>query len=169
MALLSEGPSYGYQLKAAFESATGKVWPLNVGQVYTTLERLDRAGLVETTGQDGQRSYSLTPSGADELGAWWSAAPVEEPPPRDELMLKVLLAITVGREHALDVITAQRNALLVLLQQRRRAQARRAQGGLVEELVNDALLMRAEADLRWLDLCEERLLADDANDYGGRR
>lgn len=170
LALLSEGPSYGYQLKAAFESATAKVWPLNVGQVYTTLERLDRDGLVHADEDDGQRSYRLTPAGVDELGSWWETAPAEEPPPRDELMLKVLLAATVGRDHALEVITTQRNALLVLLQQRRRAPARRAGrdgDGLVDQLVTDALLMRAEADLRWLDLCEERLLA--AEDPIGRQ
>lgn len=162
LALLSEGPSHGYQLKAAFETATAKVWPLNVGQVYTTLERLDRDGLVETDDDDGQRSYRLTAAGIDELGAWWEAAPTEDPPPRDELMLKVLLAVAAGRDQALEVITAQRNALLMLLQQRRRAFNRRPGRGvdaLVDELVTDALLMRAEADLRWLDLCEERLLA----------
>ena len=168
LALLSEGPSHGYQLKAAFETATAKVWPLNVGQVYTTLERLDRDGLVQTDDDDGQRSYRLTPAGVDELGAWWDAAPTEDPPPRDELMLKVLLAVAAGRDQALEVITAQRNALLMLLQQRRRAFNRRPGRGvdaLVDELVTDALLMRAEADLRWLDLCEERLLA--AEDRSG--
>ncbi len=164
LALLSEGPSHGYQLKAAFESATGKVWPLNVGQVYTTLDRLDRDGLVHTDEADGQRSYRLTPDGVDELGAWWDAAPADEPPPRDELMLKVLMAVAVGRDHALEVVTAQRNALLVLLQQRRRGGGRRPGRGvdaLADQMVSDALLMRAEADLRWLDLCEERLLAAD--------
>jgi DNA-binding PadR family transcriptional regulator len=162
LVLLSEGPSHGYQLKASFESATGKVWQLNVGQVYTTLERLDRDGLVQTDEDDGQRSYRLTEAGWDELGAWWDAAPADEPPPRDELMLKVLLAVAVGRDHALAVITTQRNALLTLLQQRRRTASRRPGRGvdaLVDQLVTDALLMRAEADLRWLDLCEERLMA----------
>jgi DNA-binding PadR family transcriptional regulator len=162
LALLSGGPSHGYQLKAAFESATAKVWPLNVGQVYTTLERLDRDGLVAADEHDGQRSYRLTVAGVEELGAWWEAAPADEPPPRDELMVKVLLAVAVGRDHALEVVTTQRNALLTLLQQRQRSSTRRPARGvdaLVDQLVADALLMRAEADLRWLDVCEERLLA----------
>ncbi|MDQ3756814.1 MAG: PadR family transcriptional regulator [Actinomycetota bacterium] len=162
LALLGEGPSHGYQLKAAFESATGRIWPLNVGQVYTTLERLDRDGLVDTDEDDGQRSYRLTEAGADELGAWWDATPADEPPPRDELMLKVLLAVGAGREHALDVVTTQRNALLMQLQQRRRTATRRpgrAVETLADQLVTDALMMRAEADLRWLDLCEERIQA----------
>ena len=162
LALLGEGPAYGYQLKAAFEAATGKVWPLNVGQVYTTLERLDRDGLVATEEDDGQRSYRLTSGGMAELGAWWEAGPIEEPPPRDELMLKVLLAVSVGREHALEVVTNQRNALMELLQQRRRNYRKRPPSvdPLISQMVIDVLLMRAEADLRWLDLCEERLTSD---------
>src|SRR5688572_32576416 len=94
LVLLSDGPRHGYGLKSAFEQATGGVWPLNVGQVYTTLERLERDGLVEPAGSDdGQRSWRLTDDGRDELGEWWWAVPGEEPPPRDELVLKVLLAV----------------------------------------------------------------------------
>ena len=53
LALLSEGPKYGLRLQKEFEARTGEVWPLNVGQVYTTLQRLERDGLVET--DDGRR------------------------------------------------------------------------------------------------------------------
>ena len=167
LALLHDGPSYGYQLKAEFETATGRVWPLNVGQVYQTLERLERDGFVTIEQHDGQRSYAITPAGTDELGAWWEAVPGADPPPRDELLIKMLLAIAVDREHALDVITEQRNALLTLLQQRRRAGKRRPGRGvdsLVDQLVTDALLLRAEADLRWLDQCESRLTAAEGED-----
>jgi DNA-binding PadR family transcriptional regulator len=166
LALLDREPAYGYQLKTGFEAATGGVWSLNVGQVYATLDRLERDGFVESDERDGQRSYRITRAGADELGAWWETAVGDAPPPRDELTVKVLLAIAHDREHALDVITAQRNSLLALLQQRQRggAQRRRARASahddsLVDQLVNDALVVRAEADLRWLDLCEERLVA----------
>jgi DNA-binding PadR family transcriptional regulator len=167
LALLDREPAYGYQLKTGFEAATGGVWSLNVGQVYATLDRLERDGFVESDERDGQRSYRITRAGAEELGAWWETAVGDAPPPRDELTVKVLLAIAHDREHALDVITAQRNSLLALLQQRQRgnAQQRRRRAGanggdpLVEQLVADALVVRAEADLRWLDLCEERLIA----------
>ena len=93
-------------------------------------------------------------------GAWWETVPGDEPPPRDELTVKVLLAIAHSRKRGLEVITQQRNALFVLLQQRQRASARRPARGdspLGERLVHDALIVRAEADLRWLDLCEERV------------
>src|SRR5690606_24231812 len=103
LALLAEGPRYGYQLKTEFEAVTGGAWPLNVGQVYTTLDRLARDGLVSVDEHDGQKSYALTPAGREELGAWWQATPGEDPPPRDELMLKVLMAVERGAEHALEV------------------------------------------------------------------
>jgi hypothetical protein len=74
LALLSAGPMHGYGLKTEFEAATGDVWPLNVGQVYTTLGRLERDGLVTAgTDADGQKVYEITGAGRDELGRWFSA------------------------------------------------------------------------------------------------
>jgi DNA-binding PadR family transcriptional regulator len=175
LALLDRRSAYGYQLKTEFESATGGVWPLNVGQVYATLDRLTRDGFVVSEEHDGQRSYRLTEAGIDELGAWWETVPGDEPPPRDELTVKVLLAIAHSKDRGLDVITQQRNALLVLLQRRQRATARRPSTGtvsVVDQLVRDALIVRAEADLRWLDLCEERLAAHrepELEPQGGKR
>ncbi len=66
LALLSEGPKYGLQLREEFEARTGEVWPLNVGQVYTTLQRLERDGLVESddAAQDGRRRHRRRPSGS---------------------------------------------------------------------------------------------------------
>ncbi|HWL45955.1 MAG TPA: helix-turn-helix transcriptional regulator [Ilumatobacter sp.] len=156
LALLDDGPRHGYQLKTEFEAVTGGTWPLNVGQVYTTLDRLARDGYVLVDEHDGQKSYALTAAGREELGAWWQATSAEDPPPRDELMLKVLLAVESGREHALAVITRQRTALFQLLQRRRRE---RPAVSLADQLVTEALIVRAEADLRWLDLCEQKLLA----------
>ena len=163
MALLADEPRHGYQLKTSFEAATGGVWTLNVGQVYTTLDRLERDGLVSVDESGEQKRYSLTADGREALGAWWKTVPVDDPPPRDELQLKVLLAIDHGPEHALAVITRQRTALTQLLQQHRRDQraASAERGGaaapLAEALVADALAVRAEADLRWLGLCESRI------------
>jgi hypothetical protein len=120
-------------------------------------------------GADDQKLYSITVKGLGELGEWWDAVPSEDPPPRDELMLKVLMAIEQGRDHALGVITRQRSALFGLLQQRRRERtARPVDDGaptgeaLAALLVTDALIVRAEADRRWLDVCEARIAASPA-------
>lgn len=171
LALLHDGSRYGYQLKTEFESVTGGVWTINVGQVYTTLDRLERDGLVVLDDDDGQKSYTITASGREELGAWWHAVPGDEPPPRDELMLKVLLAIEGGRDHALAVITRQRTALLAALQRSRRqsrpdtdstvnSTVNSTVASLADSLVIDALIVRAEADLRWLDICEQRVISN---------
>ena len=98
LALLSEGPKYGLRLQNEFESRTGEVWPLNVGQVYTTLQRLERDGLVETDDGEGERSrkrYRITSAGDRELAEWLRTPPDLVPPPRDELVIKVLVALQV--------------------------------------------------------------------------
>ena len=78
LALLSEGPKYGLQLRQEFESRTGEVWPLNVGQVYTTLQRLERDGLVESDDPEGdgpQKGFRITPAGGRELAEWLRTPP----------------------------------------------------------------------------------------------
>src|SRR5213080_83243 len=98
LALLSEGPKYGLQLRQEFEARTGEVWPLNVGQVYTTLARLERDGLVESGDgtEDGpQKNFRITPIGQQELADWLRTPPDLASPPRDELVIKVLVAAGV--------------------------------------------------------------------------
>src|SRR5215510_1687957 len=96
LALLERGPMYGYQLRVAFEESTGGTWPLNIGQVYTTLSRLERDGLVRAlpSNDGGQRPYEITATGRAEL-AMWFASPIEHGDrPRDELAIKLALALT---------------------------------------------------------------------------
>src|SRR5213592_1791734 len=97
LALLSEGPRYGLRLQHEFEERTGEVWPLNVGQVYTTLQRLERDGLVVSDGdEDGpQKGYSITAAGSRALTDWLRTPPDATQPPRDELLIKVLVAVRV--------------------------------------------------------------------------
>src|SRR2546421_3253103 len=101
LALLSEGPKYGLQLRQEFEARTGDVWPLNVGQVYTTLQRLERDGLVTSDdrgGADGpQRNFCITEHGEAELSEWLRTPPDLSSPPRDELVIKILVAARVPR------------------------------------------------------------------------
>ncbi|RJK94908.1 PadR family transcriptional regulator [Vallicoccus soli] len=157
LALLAEGPRYGYQLRAEFEARTGATWPLNVGQVYSTLSRLERDGLVEPAGEseEGQVFYAITPSGRDDVAAWF-AAPVERgAPPRDELAIKLALAVTVPGVDVQAVIQRQRSATLRALQDYTRVKA--GAGDLAWSLVVDSLVFQAEAEVRWLDHCEARL------------
>ena len=96
LALLAEGPKYGLQLRQEFEARTGEVWPLNVGQVYTTLQRLERDGLVESddAGDEGpQKGFRITAAGEGELFDWLRTPPDMTSPPRDELVIKVLVAL----------------------------------------------------------------------------
>jgi DNA-binding PadR family transcriptional regulator len=163
LALLDGEPQHGYQLKTAFEATTGGVWALNIGQVYTTLERLVRDGRVVANSADeaGRRPYAITEEGRLELARWLGASPADAPPPRDELMLKVLLALGTVSVDAREVIQDQRTGIVEALQaHRRRLRADLRNGdGLVGRLVVDALILRLEADLHWLDLCEERLIS----------
>src|SRR5687767_15604642 len=100
LALLSEGPKYGLQLRQEFEAKTGEVWPLNTGQVYTTLQRLERDGLVESddsVDEGPQKSFRITEEGRDELATWLRTPPDSTSPPRDELVIKVLVALRMPR------------------------------------------------------------------------
>lgn len=158
--LLDEGDRHGYQLKVDFEARTGGIWPLNVGQVYTTLDRLVRDGRAQAVGQgeDQQRLYRITEDGRREVKEWLAASAVDSAPPRDELLMKVLLALGRGGADALAVIDDQRAALLMALQMGRRRQRRRdGDDALPERLAHDALLTRIEADVTWLDRCEDAL------------
>ena len=96
LALLEQGPMYGYQLRAEFEQRTGATWPLNVGQVYTTLTRLERDGLVEAHGRRrrGPRRLPGHRAGRGEVAAWFTTPVARTQPPRDELAIKLALAVT---------------------------------------------------------------------------
>jgi len=160
--LLDEGDCHGYQLKVDFEARTGGIWALNVGQVYTTLDRLVRDGMVveSGTGDAGQRAYRITEEGRHEVKTWLATSPVESGAPRDELIMKVLVAVGRGGAEALAVLDDQRVALLAALQNGRRAQrGRTGEDDGPVRLAHDALLSRIEADLHWLDRCEELVRA----------
>ena len=159
LALLSSGPKYGLQLRHEFEARTGEVWPLNVGQVYTTLQRLERDGLVESDGADDgpQKGFSITPAGHDELITWLSAGEPTEQPPRDELLIKVLVAVEVPGVDVTDVIQSHRRQLLETMQRYTRVKADARPDDVALALVVDAELYRMEAAVRWLDSAEVRL------------
>ena len=162
LALLERGPSHGYQLRADFDAATGAAWPLNVGQVYTTLDRLERDGLVAQEGDpdpEGRIAYRITDDGRRELTAWFRSPVNAKSAPRDELSIKLALAVTTPGVDVLGVVQTQRTATMTGLQELTRLKSRATdpEADLAWSLVLDSLVFRAEAEIRWLDHCEARV------------
>ena len=164
LALLQDQPRYGYQLRVEFEDRTGSTWPLNIGQVYTTLDRLERDGLVSNDGGDGEGHvvYSITDAGRAEVQGWF-ATPVERSnPPRNELAIKLALAVTLPGVDVAAIIQAQRAASMRALQDytksRRDTAANQRAADTAWLLVLDSLIFQTEAEIRWLDLCEARMV-----------
>jgi DNA-binding PadR family transcriptional regulator len=178
LALLAQEPMYGAQLRSEFESRTGGTWPLNVGQVYTTLARLERDGLVELDelvegagGADGEGriTYRLTDNGRAEVQRWWVAPVDRDSTPRDELVIKLALAVTVSGVDIRNIVQTQRTATLRHLQDLTKLKRATPEdsdisaGGrneLAWLLVLDNLVYAAEAEIRWLDHVETRLARD---------
>jgi DNA-binding PadR family transcriptional regulator len=158
LALLERGPMHGYGLKSEFEVATGQMWPLNDGQVYTTLTRLERDGLVEADEEaDGQRAFRLTGAGRDELRSWFSEAVRRDLVPRQELAIKLIFAVRSPSADVHQVIQRQRAATVRSLQELTRLKGKGGGDDLAWTLTLDGLLFQGEAEVRWLDLCEARL------------
>ena len=165
LAILDQGPCYGYQLRAEFDRRTGSTWPLNVGQIYNTLERLERDGLVERGEADDQGHvyWAITDAGSAEVAGWLSSPVERGGGARDELAIKLAVAATLPGVDAPAVFRTQRAASLARLEElRRAAPADTAADGpehLARALVADALIHAAEAEVRWLDRAEQRLAA----------
>ena len=178
LAILEQGPMYGYQLRAEFEQRTGETWPLNIGQVYTTLARLERDGLVEVVGHGGADepdedadagsdrqhvSYRATEAGRGEVSEWFATPVPRAQPARDELAIKLAIAVTLPGVDVATIIQRQRSATMASLQDytrlKRSGRAARpeAPADLAWSLVLDSLVFDAEAEVRWLDHCEARL------------
>jgi DNA-binding PadR family transcriptional regulator len=167
LALLAEGPKYGLQLREEFEARTGEVWPLNVGQVYTTLQRLERDGLVESDDDDAepdapqktgpQKAFRITADGTAELAGWLRTPPDMAAPPRDELVMKVLVAMRVPGTNVHEVIQVHRRYLVELMQQWTRIKEAEADSDLNLALIVDAELFRLDAVIRWLDAADGRI------------
>jgi DNA-binding PadR family transcriptional regulator len=166
LALLERGPRYGSQLRTEFESRTGSTWPLNVGQVYTTLGRLERDGMVEQGGEDGagHTLYAITDSGRAELRSWFRTPVDRSSPPRDELAIKLAMAVGTPGVNIREVIQSQRHHTIQAMQDYTRLKAAALDPGPADRdevawlLVLEQLIFQTEAEARWLDHCESRLV-----------
>jgi DNA-binding PadR family transcriptional regulator len=160
LALLTEAPKYGLQLRQEFEARTGEVWPLNVGQVYTTLQRLEREGHVESdeTERDGvQKRFRITTGGERELDRWLRTPPAVAAPPRDELVIKVHVALRMPGVDVGEILQIHRRQLIEEMQRYTYLKAEAAADDVGLGLVVDAELFRLEAVVRWLDAADARL------------
>jgi len=160
LALLSEGPKHGFQLTQEFEAGTGELWPLNTGQVYSTLQRLERDGLVESdpAADDGtQKRFRLTEEGRAELDEWLRTPPDTSTPPRDELVIKVLVALRVPGVDAAALAQGYRRHVIETMQQYTRLKEAATEDDIGLLLVADAEIYRLEAVVRWLDAADARI------------
>ncbi|MPY79618.1 MAG: PadR family transcriptional regulator [Actinophytocola sp.] len=173
LALLQDGPKYGYQLRAEFEAATGATWPLNIGQVYSTLARLDRDGLVESLGaagdeDDGGRSrYRITDAGQAELRGWFDTPVARGDRPRDELAIKLALAVAVPGTDVRGIVQRQRTATMRSLQELTTLKRNAGADDVSWLLVVESMIFAAEAEVRWLDHCESMLVRAGATPTSG--
>ncbi|KIR64851.1 PadR family transcriptional regulator [Micromonospora harpali] len=158
LGLLESSPRHGYDLKRAYDERFGQARPLHFGQVYATLSRLLRNGLVEVDsveageGPDRKR-YAITEAGVTDVRRWLSQPEKPEPYLHSVLYTKVVLALLTGRSAA-DLLDTQRAEHLRLMRELTR---RRDSGDLAERLICDHALFHLEADLRWLELTAARL------------
>ena len=163
LALLAEDNMYGAQLRAEVEARTGGTWPLNIGQVYTTLTRLERDGLVTQTGgpdDEGRIAYALTTAGRAEVDGWWLTPVDRSSTPRDELVIKLALSVTAVGVDVTRVVQTQRTATLRHLRdltKLKRSAATETETDLAWLLVLDNLIFTSEAEVRWLDHVESTL------------
>jgi DNA-binding PadR family transcriptional regulator len=153
---------YGLQLQQAFEGATGEVWPINVGQVYATLQRLERDGLVESDGHGAgsrQKGFQITSAGQDELSRWLRTPPDLTSPPRDELVIKVLVALRVPGVDIHELLQVHRKNVVSMMQRHTHLKADAQDTDVAFALVVDSELFRLDGVVRWLDAADARIRA----------
>ncbi len=152
LAILDQGACYGLQLRLEFEKRTGGSWPVNVGQVYSTLDRLERDGFATKSEADagGHVYWRITAAGRDDVREWL-ARPIARPTAaRDELAIKIALATTLPGTDAAALIAIQRRETAAALH----AYQAEPPGSLTRQLVLASLVCGTEAQLRWLDQCD---------------
>lgn len=160
LAMLAKEPSQGYQLRARLDAALGPLGEgLNAGHVYVTLARLEKAGLValdEATGsaeRPDRKVYLLTAAGQDRVTEWLSEVSWPKPDIA-EFHLKLIAAASAGLADPVSIVGAQRRELLRRLREAQRA-AMAEPGGSDASLLLEGIVLRLQADLRWLEACEQ--------------
>ncbi|WP_431998314.1 PadR family transcriptional regulator [Streptomyces fungicidicus] len=162
LALLARGPAHGYELKQDLEQLLGSAYPQpNVGQIYVTLGRLEKSGLIE--GEDVEQSsrpnkkvYRLTDAGREALRAWYEET-ADEPRVRDEFFMKLALAPRTGLADQIALINRQRRQYLNTMRQLSKLAAAEDRDNRISHLLIEGAMLHLQADLDWLERCQEEL------------
>lgn len=160
LALLARGPAHGYELKQDLEKLLGSAYPqTNVGQIYVTLGRLEKSGLIE--GEDveqdsrpNKRTYRLTEAGREAVRAWLEDT-ADEPRVRDEFFLKLALAPGTGMADRVSLINRQRREYLNMMRRLSKLAAAEDRDNRVAQLLIEGAMLHLQADLDWLERCQE--------------
>ncbi|WP_227013711.1 PadR family transcriptional regulator [Paenibacillus psychroresistens] len=156
LVLLNQGPHYGYEIKKEFDEMVQAQWPLNTGQIYSTIDRLVRDELVDSLGKDDadRKQYAITSKGEDELRSWL-LKPVERSMFQDEFYFKVLCARKMNFVDEQEMITRQRGLIMqnimALTKLRRQLYEQKNRNML---LMIEGSLLHLEADLKWLEIID---------------
>ncbi|WP_432125036.1 PadR family transcriptional regulator [Streptomyces sp. C10-9-1] len=162
LALLTRGPAHGYELKQDLEKLLGAAYPQpNIGQVYVTLGRLEKSGLidgvdVEQSGRPNKRTYRLTDAGREAVLAWFEET-ADEPRVRDEFFMKLALAPESGLADPIALINRQRRQYLNTMRELSRLAASEDRDNTVSQLLIEGAMLHLQADLDWLERCQEEL------------
>lgn len=155
LGLLTEEPLHGYEVKQRFEAMLGGTWEVNIGQVYSTLQRVERDGLVETVGERGDRgkqAYRLTGEGRRALNEWLAQPEAEPEELRQDLFVKLLLIRRLANGNLRDLLVRQRRVYLQRLHELAELERRMRREGRDDlALLVTGAVLHTEADLKWLD------------------
>ena len=169
LAMLAKEPSYGYELRARLRHALGPVGEgLNDGQVYVTLARLEKAGQVASEQLPGQaersdrKVYALTPAGQRRVADWLTDVSWPRPD-LAEFHLKLIAAAVARLADPITIVDAQRRELLRRLREAQRAAMTEPEGS-DAALLLEGIVLRMQADLRWLEACERKWAGRKARD-----
>ncbi|MGW7572162.1 PadR family transcriptional regulator [Streptomyces tendae] len=162
MALLASGPAHGYELRQDLEQLLGAAYPQpNIGQIYVTLGRLEKSGLIEgeeieQTGRPNKKTYRLTDAGREALRVWFEET-ADEPRVRDEFFMKLALAPRTGLADQIALINRQRRQYLNTVRNLSKLAAAEDGGNRIAQLLVEGAMLHLQADLDWLERCQEEL------------
>ncbi|MFE5966959.1 PadR family transcriptional regulator [Streptomyces sp. NPDC056463] len=162
LALLARGPAHGYELKQDLEQLLGAAYPpTNVGQIYVTLGRLEKSGLIEgeeiaQESRPNKKIYRLTDAGQEALRAWFDET-ADEPRVRDEFFMKLALAPRTGIADQIALINKQRREYLITMRNLSKLAATENRDNRIAHLLIEGAMLHLQADLDWLERCQEEL------------